>query len=108
MSLVGYLMRRLPDVRRYRMRRLFRGFPHDPRRPDALLEPVSNDDDNHGAGVSLRYDPVYQQIRDARRHDDATLPMGESWLATVSGNFGSGRSSFPTTLTFPSAVSRSI
>ncbi|MDR5780884.1 type VI secretion system protein TssA [Caballeronia sp. LZ065] len=44
---------------------------------DALLEPIINDDDNHGAGVSLRYDPVYQQIRDARRHDDATLPMGE-------------------------------
>ncbi|CAB3780686.1 type VI secretion system protein TssA [Pararobbsia alpina] len=30
-----------------------------------------------GAGVSLRSEPVYQQISDARRHDDASLPMGE-------------------------------
>jgi type VI secretion system protein ImpA len=39
---------------------------------DALLAPVSG-----GAGDSLRYEPVYQQIRDARHHDDASLPMGE-------------------------------
>jgi type VI secretion system protein ImpA len=43
---------------------------------DVLLAPVANHE-NAGAGVSLRYDPVYQQIRDARRNDDATLPMGD-------------------------------
>lgn len=29
------------------------------------------------SGPSLRYDPVYAQIRDARSEDDASLPMGE-------------------------------
>jgi type VI secretion system protein ImpA len=42
---------------------------------DALLAPVP--DGESGAGVSLRYEPVYQQIREARTHDDASLPMGE-------------------------------
>ncbi|OXJ22609.1 type VI secretion protein ImpA [Burkholderia sp. HI2714] len=42
---------------------------------DALLAPVSGGEG--GAGYSLRYEPVYQQIRDARHHDDASLPMGE-------------------------------
>ena len=42
---------------------------------DALLAPVHGGED--GAGVSLRYEPVYQQIRDARHQDDASLPMGE-------------------------------
>jgi type VI secretion system protein ImpA len=41
---------------------------------EALLAPVPAGD---GAGVSLRYEPVYQQIRDARTHDDASVPMGE-------------------------------
>ncbi|MFM0057676.1 type VI secretion system protein TssA [Paraburkholderia phytofirmans] len=43
---------------------------------EALLAPVTGGDDD-GGGVSLRYDALYQQIRDARHHDDATLPMGE-------------------------------
>ncbi|MEM5345062.1 type VI secretion system protein TssA [Paraburkholderia azotifigens] len=41
---------------------------------EALLAPVP---EGGGAGVSLRYEPVYQQIRDARTHDDASVPMGE-------------------------------
>lgn len=48
---------------------------------EACLAPIAghegDDDDNDGAGLSLRYDAVYQQIRDARHEDDATLPMGE-------------------------------
>ncbi|WP_233830487.1 type VI secretion system protein TssA [Paraburkholderia sp. ZP32-5] len=52
---------------------------------EALLAPIGGDgnddadaDEQAGdAGVSLRYDALYQQIRDARHHDDATLPMGE-------------------------------
>ncbi|HEY2022383.1 type VI secretion system protein TssA [Paraburkholderia sp.] len=46
---------------------------------DALLAPVGGESDEQagGAGMSLRYDALYQQIRDARHHDDATLPMGE-------------------------------
>jgi type VI secretion system protein ImpA len=42
---------------------------------DGLLAPVSGSEG--GAGVSLRYDPVYQQIREARHQDDASVPMGE-------------------------------
>jgi len=41
--------------------------------PDALLAPL---EEGEGAGVSLRYEPVYQQIRDAQQEDDPTLPMG--------------------------------
>ncbi|SAL24494.1 ImpA domain-containing protein [Caballeronia udeis] len=41
----------------------------------SLLAPVAGGEG--GAGISLRYDPVYQRIRDARHQDDATLPMGE-------------------------------
>lgn len=41
--------------------------------PDALLAPL---DEGGGAGVSLRYEPVYQQIRNAQQEDDPTLPMG--------------------------------
>jgi len=49
---------------------------------EALLAPIGGDagdgdEQAGGAGVSLRYDALYQQIRDARHHDDATLPMGE-------------------------------
>ncbi|HEY3600006.1 MAG TPA: type VI secretion system protein TssA [Paraburkholderia sp.] len=41
---------------------------------DALLAPLPGEG---GAGVPLRYEPVYQQIRDARHQDDASLPMRE-------------------------------
>ena len=41
---------------------------------DALFAPLPDGD---GGGVSLRYEPLYQQIRDAQREDDATLPMRE-------------------------------
>jgi type VI secretion system protein ImpA len=41
---------------------------------DALLEPVPGD---ARAGISLRYDPVYQAIRAARHQDDPSLPMGD-------------------------------
>lgn len=41
---------------------------------EALFAPIR---DGSGAGVSLRSDPVYQRIGDARRQDDPTLPMGE-------------------------------
>ena len=43
---------------------------------EALLAPVTGGDED-GGGVSLRYGTLYQQIRDARHHDDATLPIGE-------------------------------
>ncbi len=38
-----------------------------------LLEPIAPD---APAGVALLYDPVYDQIRDARREDDPALPQG--------------------------------
>jgi type VI secretion system protein ImpA len=38
-----------------------------------LLAPVSTNDPS---GLSLRYDPVYDRIRESRREDDATLPQG--------------------------------
>lgn len=41
---------------------------------DALLAPLPQ---AGGAGMPLRYEPVYQQIQDARKHDDASLPMGD-------------------------------
>lgn len=41
---------------------------------DALLAPLPGID---GVGDSLRADPVYRLIRDARHQDDASLPMGE-------------------------------
>lgn len=40
----------------------------------AFLAPLEIDGP---AGPSLRYDPVYARIRDARAHEDASLPMGE-------------------------------
>ncbi|AQV98966.1 type VI secretion protein ImpA [Cupriavidus necator] len=44
--------------------------------PDApaLLAPVPGDDP---AGPSLRYDPVFRAIAEARQHDDDSLPMRE-------------------------------
>jgi type VI secretion system protein ImpA len=43
-------------------------------RIDAYLAPLPDGD---GVGVSLRNDPVFQKIRDARRQDDPSLPMRE-------------------------------
>lgn len=41
---------------------------------DPLLVPVAAD---APAGASLRYDPVFLQLRQAREEDDPSLPMGE-------------------------------
>lgn len=43
---------------------------------EALLAPLPQESGG-GAGVALRYTPVYQRIREARHEDDTTLPMGE-------------------------------
>lgn len=48
---------------------------------DALLLPLG-DGAEGPAGPTLRYDPVYARIRDARSEDDASLPMGE-WTRTL-------------------------
>lgn len=40
----------------------------------ALLEPISAE---APCGLSLRYEGTYDRIREARREDDASLPMGE-------------------------------
>jgi type VI secretion system protein ImpA len=40
---------------------------------DKLLSPITTDEP---AGSSLRYDPLYDQLRELRREDDATLPQG--------------------------------
>jgi len=40
---------------------------------DRLLAPISKD---QPAGISLRYDPVYDRIQEARREDDASVPQG--------------------------------
>jgi type VI secretion system ImpA family protein len=40
---------------------------------DKLLSPISL---TEPAGTSLRYDPIYDRIRELRREDDATLPQG--------------------------------
>jgi type VI secretion system ImpA family protein len=39
----------------------------------ALLAPIQ---DGAPAGMALRYDPVFDRIREARREDDASLPQG--------------------------------
>lgn len=41
--------------------------------PDKLLSPISKD---QPCGVSLRYDPVYDRIQEARREDDPNVPQG--------------------------------
>ncbi len=41
---------------------------------EPLLVPIAAD---APAGASLRYDPVFLQLRQAREEDDASLPMGE-------------------------------
>jgi type VI secretion system ImpA family protein len=46
---------------------------------DKLLSPISSD---NPAGVSLRYDAVYDKLRDLRKADDASLPQGV-WKADL-------------------------
>ncbi len=43
----------------------------------AFLAPLDTDTAEGPAGPSLRYDPVYGRIREARTEEDASLPMGE-------------------------------
>jgi type VI secretion system protein ImpA len=43
----------------------------------AFLAPLAIDTTEGPAGPSLRYDPVYARIREARTEEDASLPMGE-------------------------------
>ena len=45
---------------------------------DDLLTPIPGPDP---AGPNLMYDPVFDQIREARREDDETLPTGD-WKRT--------------------------
>ncbi len=40
---------------------------------DALIQPIPGD---NPCGISLRYEPIYDQIRDARREDDDTISYG--------------------------------
>lgn len=51
---------------------------YQPFSPDlsALLAPLPGE---HGVGISMRYDPAYLVIRQAREQDDPTLPRGE-WV----------------------------
>jgi type VI secretion system protein ImpA len=45
---------------------------------DGYLAPLADlEGASGGVGVSLRHDPVYQKIREARHQDDPTLPMRE-------------------------------
>ncbi len=46
---------------------------------DDLLNPVPGD---NPSGVSLRYDRIYDQIKEARTEDDDSIPSGE-WQRTV-------------------------
>ncbi|WP_035056408.1 type VI secretion system protein TssA [Andreprevotia chitinilytica] len=46
---------------------------------DPLLLPISDD---APSGVPMRYEPEYDQIREARREDDASLPSG-IWQSTL-------------------------
>ncbi len=41
---------------------------------DAILAPISEE---NPVGVSLQYDPVYSEIREARRADDASVSQGD-------------------------------
>ncbi|GAB3479061.1 type VI secretion system protein TssA [Azotobacter salinestris] len=50
-----------------------------PLAPDSLLEPLSA---NSPCGPSLRYDPDFDRLREARREDDASLPSGV-WQAQI-------------------------
>jgi type VI secretion system protein ImpA len=45
--------------------------------PDAVDGYLAPLEDEHGVGVSLRHEPVFQKIREARHQDDPSLPMRE-------------------------------
>jgi type VI secretion system protein ImpA len=45
--------------------------------PDGIGDYLAPFADGDGVGVSLRHDPVFQKIREARHQDDASLPMRE-------------------------------
>lgn len=47
--------------------------------PDNLLNPIAGD--NPG-GKNLRYDPVYDKIKEARREEDESIPLGD-WETEV-------------------------
>ncbi|MCY1080022.1 type VI secretion system protein TssA [Archangium lansingense] len=53
--------------------------PVSPPDLEPLLQPISPE---APSGRSLRYEPLYQQIREARREDDASLPQGV-WQAPL-------------------------
>ncbi|WP_224361400.1 type VI secretion system protein TssA [Hyalangium versicolor] len=53
--------------------------PAPPSGLELFLRPISPD---APSGRSLRYEPLYDQIREARREDDATLPQGV-WQTTL-------------------------
>jgi type VI secretion system protein ImpA len=54
---------------------------YQPFAPDltVLLAPLPGE---HGVGISMRYDPAYLVIRQAREQDDPTLPRGE-WVRAL-------------------------
>jgi type VI secretion system protein ImpA len=41
---------------------------------DDLLDPIAGE---NPSGPDLRYDPVFDQIKEARREEDDTLPTGD-------------------------------
>jgi type VI secretion system protein ImpA len=51
--------------------------------PEGLLNPIPGD---NPSGKTLRYDPVYDKIREARREDDV-LPQGEWSVAVKKADF---------------------
>lgn len=52
---------------------------------ESLLQPISPE---HPSGGNLRYEPVYTQLREARREDDSTLPQGVWRTSLKLANWG--------------------
>jgi type VI secretion system protein ImpA len=52
---------------------------------DDLLTPISGDSPG---GANLRYDPVTDKIKEARREDDQTSPLGDWVTALKTGDYG--------------------